>query len=658
MTENTLKLRLTFHGRIIDQLGIQMYQSPVAAIAEMISNSWDADAEQVEIELPTELNTSAEIVVKDNGMGMTFQECQERYLTVGWPRREGPEGETTRGKKRPVLGRKGIGKFAGFGVAALIQVDTTSKETGERTIFSLDMDHLRTSEYIVAEGGDIVVEKYVPPSDVNRSNCGTIIRLKHLKIGRCPSPETFRKSMARRFLLHQRVDDFKVVINGAHLPGGEALEGVEYVFPKDYVDGEVPSGMTMEGEWGIEYLSNGERIKWRFVFLGEPIEEEELRGIVVFSRGKLAQKPFFFNLIGGLGGQHGQEYLSGQVEADYIDDLGEDVIATERQRINWEHPETAPLEEWGQTRIKQLLRLWRERRGDERRREIEEKVVVFSKRLAKLPSHEQRTVKKALTKLGGIPSLSKEQFHSLAEAILQAWEQGRLRGLIDDLATKTDITPDWLLSVLVEAEVLVALNLAEAVRTKLEAVRTLRALVEKHDLERKIRDYVAERPYLLHPKWETFKKETSVRHIMESAAEEAGLEEKATEGERKRIDLALRSGDHLLIVEFMRPGERADWDHLSRCRRYVLLVREKVETETALGIGRVTGLIVADRLESDAGVRREIGELEKSRIYAYSWQTLLEQAEREWREYLEILGSRAPEDERLRAIKEIHGEGK
>jgi hypothetical protein len=49
--------------------------------------------------------------------------------------------------------------------------------------------------------------------------------------------------------------------------------------------------------------------------------------------GKLAQIPFFFNLEGGLHGQHGQAYLAGVVEADYLDDLPVDIIATERQRV-------------------------------------------------------------------------------------------------------------------------------------------------------------------------------------------------------------------------------------------------------------------------------------------------------------------------------------
>ena len=226
------------------------------------------------------------------------------------------------------------------------------------------------------------------------------------------------------------------------------------------------------------------------------------------------------------------------------------------------------------------MRLWRDRRGEKRRKEIEEKVAEFSERLERLPPHEQRTVRRALTGLGRIPTLDDSQFQSLGAAILTAWEQGRLRGLIDELAEHQDVTTEWLLSALAEADVLVALNLAEAIRTKLEAIKGLRHLVEKGELENKVRDYIAERPYLLDPKWDTFKKEVSVRCILDEAANVAGLVE-ADDGQRKRIDLAMRSNDHLLVVEFMRPGKPADWDHLSRCERYVLCVREKLKVATA-----------------------------------------------------------------------------
>src|SRR4051812_40014971 len=46
------KLEVRFHGRIIDHLAVQTYQSPVAAIAEMVANAWDADAGDVRVTLP------------------------------------------------------------------------------------------------------------------------------------------------------------------------------------------------------------------------------------------------------------------------------------------------------------------------------------------------------------------------------------------------------------------------------------------------------------------------------------------------------------------------------------------------------------------------------------------------------------------------------
>ena len=82
-TQHSRVLRLNYSGRIIDHLGLQTYQSPVAAVAEIVANAWDADADRVELRLPKALADTAEIVVGDDGNGMTFAECQHRFLNVG-----------------------------------------------------------------------------------------------------------------------------------------------------------------------------------------------------------------------------------------------------------------------------------------------------------------------------------------------------------------------------------------------------------------------------------------------------------------------------------------------------------------------------------------------------------------------------------------------
>ena len=644
-------LRLKFHGRIIDHLGIQMYESPIAAVAELVANAWDADAERVNITLPSKVDEGAGIVISDNGVGMTFADCEDRYLNVGYAQRGGDPRRTTRKKHRPLLGRKGIGKFAGFGIAGVISVDTTSEETGERIVFDLDIEQLRSDEYVVA-GGGIDVRAYEGPDQRRRKQHGTTITLRRLKLAQRPRVDIFRNGLVRRFLLHQRVTDFTISVNNAALPKNTRVAGLEFTFPAAYRDDERPSSLISEDAdgWGIDRLLNGEIIRWRFDFYEEPIREEDLRGVSVFAHGKLAQMPFFFNLSGGLSGQHGQQYLSGQVEADYLDELPEDVITTERQRINWSHSATAVLERWGQERTKELLAIWKERRAEEKVRLVTEKIADFEPRLGRLKRHERKPVETAIRKLATIETLSMQQFSDLGAALLTSWEQGRLRDLITDIAARTSFTTSDFIEVLAELQVLEALNLAEVVRTKAEAIAGLERIIKERALENEIRDYIAERPWLLDPKWETFCREKGLQHVFTNAAAKSGL----TKGAKgRRIDLALRSNEHLLVVEFMRPGETADWDHLDRIERYVVNVRDLVEAESALGVTRVTGLVVADRLEKSGEVKKKIEQLMREDITAYSWPSLLKETKRRWQDFLEILVQRAPDDPRLRDL--AHG---
>lgn len=628
-----------------------MYQSPVAAIAELIANSWDADAETVEVFLPDKLGSDAEIVIKDDGVGMTFNECQSRYLNVGLCRRLDDVDEHSTLRNRPILGRKGIGKFAGFGISEIIELETISRETGEKTSFSLNLSTIRGNEYIDTEGVDIDVISYEPPDSNRTDNHGTRVKLISLNLTRRPSHELFTKSMARRFVIHEGQADFKILVNGTPLPNSFQFTDAEFVFPRDYETNEMPIGLlgTDSDGWGTEKVGKNREIRWRFVFHKETIDEEELRGISVFARGKMAQSPFLFNLTGGLGGQHGVEYLTGQVEADFLDELDDDLIATERQRINWEHEESRAVLDWGQTRVKELLRIWRDRRGATRVKELESKVAQFSRRLDRLGRKEANTVRSALRKLAQVPTLSREQFEELGDAVLTAWEQGRLHELIRDVASIETVSEEELLKLLLEAQVLTALNMAEAVKTKILTVGGLKLRVKNQELEDAVRNYIAENPWLLSPEWETFRVERSVKKLMVDAAKDAELFGEDWKG---RVDLALASGGHLLIVEFMRPGLQVDWDHLNRFERYVRYMRSNVESNTGGRFKEVTGLIVADKLKDNPVIHDKIRSLALDRMVAQDWSSLLSDAEATWSDFLECLASREPKDERLRALLE------
>jgi len=359
---------------------------------------------------------------------------------------------------------------------------------------------------------------------------------------------------------------------------------------------------------------------------------------------KLAQRPFFFNLTGGLSGQHGQEYMTGQVMADFVDSLDHDIISPERQRVNWEDPAVGALEKWGQDRVKSLLRSWRDLRGKKRREQIEAKIVGFSDRLTKLPIHERKTVKQALTRLGSIPALSEDQFREVGGAVLTSWEQGRLQGLITDLATAQDLDETELVRILAEQEVLTALNVAEAVRTKIMAVAGLRERIDRRDLENAIRDYIAVNPWLIDPEYQTYKKEISLKKLLADFAEKYDL---PGSKEGKRVDLCLRSGSHLIVIEFMIPGKPLDIDHLNRYELYFRAARTHVKANSGCGFSRVTGLIVADALDKNVVFMDKLDSMRNDEMLALDWHALLGRALSKWEDLLRALAARTPRDPRL-----------
>jgi hypothetical protein len=197
---------------------------------------------------------------------------------------------------------------------------------------------------------------------------------------------------------------------------------------------------------------------------------------------------------------------------------------------------------------------------------------------------------------------------------------------------------------------LTALNTAEAVKTKILTVGGLKLRIQKRELETAVRDYIAMNPWLISPQWETFRKEKSVNNLILDAVGIAGLTGEKWEG---RVDLALSSGNHLLALEFMRPGLKLDWDHLNRFERYVLTIRANVDANTGGRFRIVTGYIVADGLEKDPANEQKIKSMKDADMFALDWDTLFGEAIARWQEFLEILVSRAPDDERLKVLLEV-----
>jgi len=110
--ENSAKYTMTISRLTVDKLGVKLYDKVSAVIAELVSNSYDADAVEVTITAPmgeflaTKRNNNLidkgySIEVYDNGIGMTPEEVNKFYLCVGADRRaDSKRGDESRLFKR------------------------------------------------------------------------------------------------------------------------------------------------------------------------------------------------------------------------------------------------------------------------------------------------------------------------------------------------------------------------------------------------------------------------------------------------------------------------------------------------------------------------------------------------------------------------------
>jgi hypothetical protein len=346
-------LVLRFGGRLVEQLGAQLYPRVTASVAELVSNAWDADARRVWISIPFDADWRREAVIEvlDDGSGMTRDQAQGQYLIVGRNRRL-ESGDTSSGG-RLLHGRKGIGKLAAFGTAGYLECVTV--RDAAVTAFAIDYDKLRDFE----PAEDYPVEPLtdagplLDPDTGEPLEHGTCVRLTSLKAKRKTGEAVFRRSMERRFALD--ASEMSVSVNGAALERFDAP--VEVRFPRD---GKPPSAtITIDDDgWARESIayptesdSDATReVRWWIGFTKTPIADEDIRGISILSRGKLAQRPFMFERALGTTGQLGQEYLVGEVSADWLDhgtQADEDLIQSNRDQLQLDNAELEPFMNWG-----------------------------------------------------------------------------------------------------------------------------------------------------------------------------------------------------------------------------------------------------------------------------------------------------------------------
>ena len=638
MSENrTLKIRLA--GRLIDLLGQQMYGGPVPSVAELIANAWDADARKVEIIIPEILNDESEIIVKDYGSGMTLEELNAYYLYIGYERRK-LKGEKTEGG-RLVMGRKGIGKLAGFGIAE--DIILKSVKDGNLVQFTLNYTQLRN----LGEVGNFEFDPELDESTEEPN--GVTVTFKKLKLSRNFSVENFRKSMARRFALGS--DEMEITINGEII----TKENLDFDF-------RIPE---LDSNWNEENIGDFGKVKFWFGFLKDTIKDPELRGISVFARERIAQfTPFFFNLTGGINGQVGLEYLTGQVKAEPLDE-DIDFIATDRQTVNWQFPKAQILEKWGQLKIKDLCKEWKKKKDEKNIDKFRHTYGEYYERIENLQDQEKKDLIEALDKISTLERIEEDDFKVIASSMISGIERESVKKVIQKINASSEEALPELLAAIKEWDIISAVSTAEIVFGRIKIIEQFKKHIDDRLPEKTghglldMQTFIKQDPWLLGHRYEQlipadFHHEKGVDKWIEDVIIETNKEYSTSdEKDGRRFDLLCIKNDWLIMVlELMKPGKPEDYDHVMRLNRYVTRIQSHINENRAnenFKDKTVFGLLIADLPSKDSSLGTTKVAL-RNNLESITWNGLFESVKENYRDYYDVLKNKAPEDPRLKGL--------
>lgn len=152
---------LRFSPDILQRLGEELVPDVDQGIIELVKNAYDADATECVVSISSESDIHSQVVVSDNGHGMTKENIREGWLVIGKSSKS--ETELTRKFHRVPVGDKGLGRLAALRLGKRVELATeteTDEQPGKR--FSLLMDWDEFSSAAVVEDVDLDIRELIP----------------------------------------------------------------------------------------------------------------------------------------------------------------------------------------------------------------------------------------------------------------------------------------------------------------------------------------------------------------------------------------------------------------------------------------------------------------------------------------------------------------
>jgi len=535
-------MRFLVEPRLLDHFGVAMYNTLEKAIAELAANGYDADASEVEITIDDD-----EIVIADDGRGMTAKEVEQDYLRLGRDRRAAEHREKTGRWERPIIGHKGIGKLAGLGIAETMIVETIRRR--ERTTLTIDRSALDEADSL---------EQFDLKAEVGEAKAGqhrTTVRLKGLLID---VGEVDEKALREHLALELPTEkNWRVKVNGIEA-SAEDIPGDR--FP---IEDEVEGFGRVKGFYKI--------VKRR---KGMPA------GFAVRIRRRIVQPTTLFGLNQQAHGFFVLTRIIGELEPDFIDPLDDDDpdrafdINTSRTGLNPESSRVQAFEEYARGKLIAIADGIAKQRAAKRKAAAKQRNPDLEARMQRLGPEVyaklDATIDKVVAQLAR--NESNKTIDELVDIIVRYYESGALRTLVDSIRDESEEDVARLAELLAQFGAARLSDIAELLHGQLIVIESLRSKVSEGSLEAEIHKVIAANIWLLRERltyW--FDNQAFSTQLADKLADEFEFEA------ARRPDLVCYDNSKLtdsgqaaklVVIEFKRPGVTVGYEELAQVMAY------------------------------------------------------------------------------------------
>jgi hypothetical protein len=584
-----------FSPRILDHLGVAAYNSLQKCLSELAVNAYDADATLLTINLPDTIDESASIELVDDGQGMSPDDIVEKFLFIG--RNKRTQGQRTAGG-RLIIGSKGIGKLAGFGIAAVVEV--ISWRDGLLSTVRIDRETLE-------DLGALSDHPLLISSTPTELSHGTKIRL--LKLGtdlNLPTADTIRRHLYKAL----PKSNMKMVVNDIECTA-EDISGERHTFAQ-----------TIDGAGAVS----------GFYIIATARQSSP--GLAVRVRERVVKEPSLFGLDTRAHGFFTAEKIAGEISADFLDPENDslqtgDLINTTRDGFLEDLPVVKKFDEWVQDFLKKVIQGVDDKEMGRRTDALLNRPAV-RERLDRMPAHIRATATKVVKGiLAKLKNVAEDEAGELIEWVLRYYESNVLRELMRAIIAADSADAEKLSGLIQDWGLKQVNSVTEIIKTQIDIIGKLEEVMASNkSLEIDVHSLIDSNLWLIREGLELWSSDKPLKTILEGR-----IEEIYKGRENIRPDIVCRSrddGNEAVIMEFKRPRETVIMAHVTQALEYEALIKKHRPniSFTTYVVGR----------EYDPSVLATRSKLEGARLHLWSLQEILQRARMRFEQILNILG--------------------